>query len=102
MDSMFGFLNIRGISSKIEEVRVILNQQNFSMLCLAETFLNKHDSDSVYAEPGYQMIRRDCGYGCGGGLAVYIHNSLQFECLGQLDSSMPESINIKVKPKSTE
>ena len=69
------------------------------MFCATTTCFIKRDSDSVYVELGYQMIRRDCGYGCGGGLAVYIHNSVQFECLGQLDTKMPESINIKVKPK---
>ena len=46
-----------------------------------------HNSDGVYVELGYQMIRRDCGYGCGGGLAVFINYSVQFECLGQLDTN---------------
>ena len=71
------------------------------MFCATTTCFIKQDSDSVYAELGYQMIRRDCGYGCGGGLAVYSHNSAQLECLGQLFTNMPESINIKVTPKST-
>ena len=71
------------------------------MFCATTTCFIKHDSDSVYAELDYQMIQRDHGYGCGVVLAVYILNSVQFECLGQFDTDMPESINIKVKPNST-
>ena len=48
------------------------------------------------------IVWRDRGYGCGGDLPVYIHNSMQFECLGHSDTSPPESINIRVKPKCTE
>ena len=38
--------------------RVTLDKQKFSILCLAETFFNKNESDgtSVYAVPGYQNL----------------------------------------------
>ena len=98
MASRYAFLNIHGLTSKIEEMRLILTERNFSVLCLSETFLSSYDSDNIYAVPYYRMIRRDRGYGCGGGLIVYIHNSVAYEHLENLDSSMPESVNIKVKP----
>ena len=38
--------------------RVILDKQKLSIICLAETFFNKNESDStcVCAEPGYQNL----------------------------------------------
>ena len=56
--------------------------KSVKMSCATTNCFFKHDSDCVYAELDYQMIWTDCGYGCGGGFAVYIHNSVQFECLG--------------------
>ena len=103
MASTHAFLNICGLTSKNEEIRLILDQQRFSILFLAETFLNKHDGNSIYDMPNYQVVRRDSGYGYGGGLLVYVHticNSVHFEHLTELDNIMPESLNIKVKPRA--
>ena len=100
MYSEFAFLNVRGMTSKIEEIKSILHQRKFAILGLAETFLNEHDGVGIFAVPGYQLIRKDRGYGYGGGLVVYIHESVQFEHLADFDNSMPESITIKVKPST--
>ena len=100
MASIYAFLNVRGFTSKIEEIRLMLDQQRVSILFLAETFLNKHDGDSIHDMPNYQLVRRDRGYGYGGGLLAYVHSSVQFEHLTELDNIMPESLNIKVKPRA--
>ena len=49
------FLNVRGLTNKIEEIRLILDQQRFSILFLAETFLNEHDGNSIYDMPVYTI-----------------------------------------------
>ena len=75
MASTYAFLNVRGLTSKIEEIRLILDQQRFSILFQAETFLNKHDGNSIYDMPNYQVVRRDRGYGYDGGLLAYVLNT---------------------------
>ena len=70
------------LSSLARKVANLLTKISVKMSCATTTCFIKQDSNSVYAELGYQMIRRDCGYGCDGGFSVYIHNSVQFECLG--------------------
>ena len=76
MASTYAFLNVRGLTSKIEEIRLILDQQRFSILFLGETFLNEHDGNSIYDMPNYQLERRDRGYGYGGGLLAYMYIAL--------------------------
>lgn len=94
------YLNIRGLASKLEEVRLILSDHKFSILCLAETFLNENDDSCLYEVPGYTMIRRDRLCNNGGGLLCYVHDSLVIEHLENLDLYMDESITVKVRPRS--
>ena len=88
------------MASKLEEVRLILSDHKFSILCLAETFLNENDDSCLYEVPGYTMIRRDRLCNNGGGLLCYVHDSLVIEHLENLDLYMDESITVKVRPRS--
>lgn len=46
-DFSSAYLNIRGLASKLEEVRLILNDRKFNILCLAETFLDENDDSCL-------------------------------------------------------
>ena len=47
----FAHLNIRGITSKIDEVRHISSTYNFSIFSLSENFLDGNKPDSFYQIP---------------------------------------------------
>ena len=98
-DFSSAYLNIRGLASKLEEVRLILNDRKFNILCLAETFLDENDDSCLYEMPGYVMIRRDRLCNNGGGLLCYVQDSLVFEHMQNLDLAMEESVTIMIKPR---
>ena len=97
-DFSSAYLNIRGLASKLEEVRLILNDRKFNILCLAFTFLEENDDSCLYEMPGYVMIRRDRLCNNGGGLLCYVQDSLVFEHMQNLDLAMEESVTIMIKP----
>lgn len=74
----------------------MLDTYKFSILCLAETFLNQNGSTNTY------KMARDQLSDSGGGLVSYIHKSLQIEHLKELDDDIPESINIRIIPSVME
>ena len=71
----FAHLNIRGLVSKIDNVRIILTNSQLSCLVIGETFLNDSIDDSEIAIKGYRCLRSDrtdaAGKKGGGGLVVY-------------------------------
>ena len=91
-------LNIRGLISKIDEIRDLLFINNFKILCLSETFLNESTPNSIIDVPNYYIIRRDRLRRYGGGVLCYLHSSVSFEHIAQFDHFMEESITLKIKP----
>ena len=68
-----GHLNIRGLTSKVDEIRYLLFKHKFKVFCVSETFLGKRNSDVYYTLPNYEIVRRDRGQSNGGGLLSYLH-----------------------------
>ena len=99
MNTSIGFLNIRGLTSKLDEIKIILSNHKFDIFCLAETFLDVDDSDSFYTIPGFCIVRRDRPSSNGGGLLVYVNNSLQFKNLDILCDDSLEILSLKIMPK---
>ena len=91
-------LNIRGLASKLDEVKGVISKHKFQIFCLTETFIHKDEKDNFYEIPGYDIIRRDRAEKFGGGILCYIQNSFNYEQLTALDQSMPESLSILLKP----
>ena len=63
-------LNIRGLTSKVDEIRYLLFQHKFKVFCMSETFLGKRNSDVYYTLPNYETR----GHSNGGGLLCYLHS----------------------------
>ena len=62
-----GHLNIQGLSSKLDQVKLMLTSKNNSIhvLGLSESKLKNYHSDSVFLNDGYQKpIRKDRWYYC--------------------------------------
>ena len=71
-------LNICSLRNKFHLIEFILNDQNVDILVINETRLTKNDDDSNFINPFYHMLRRDRELNGGGGVIVYVKNSLKF------------------------
>ena len=56
--SMF-LSNVKSLSPKIDEVCHVVQNANFDLVCITETWLQQHIPDSAVAINGYNLIRRD-------------------------------------------
>lgn len=89
-------LNIRGLTSKIDEVKKILHKNDLDIFCLSETFLNESKSNSFFHILNYNIVRQERNTGQGGGLLCYIRVGISFEEVNVANHSMPESITLKI------
>lgn len=87
------------------EIRLFCDEHKPHILALNETWLDDSFPDNQVSLAGYNLVRRDRN--ChGGGLAVYIVESLNFECLNKnLDDiiirSDMEALWIELKPSKS-
>lgn len=72
-------LNINSLRSKLVEIQFMLEEQSVDILVLNETKLDVNDDQSLLEFDNYHCLRRDRkkqGRGLGGGIIVYIKESL--------------------------
>ena len=96
-----GFLNIQGMSSKVDQLEIMLTSKrnNIDILGIAETKLNENHKTETFLINGYQIpFRKDRLFNGGGGLAVYVKQNVN--CIRRLDleSEEIEIIWIEVMP----
>lgn len=97
-DFNIAHLNVRGMVSKIDEVKTLLSQCQFKVLCLSETFLKENIPNSYFDIQGYEVVREDRSGKNGGGLLCYIKSCVSYEKLSEIDDqSLCESVTIKMK-----
>ena len=69
---------------------------NIHILGITETWLNNSHSDSEISIHGYNLERRDRTKCHGGGVAVYVHESVTYARCPDLESDAVESLVIRV------
>ena len=84
--------------NKLDQFRILLSKKPFDVICVNETFCDGSISDSEINLPDYSIIRRDRNRH-GGGVAMYIRNSLTFIRRNDLETDDIESIWIEMKCK---
>ena len=89
-------ININSIWNKIDEVELLLNEGQFHLFAISETKLDSTYNSFHLQHPHYRMLRRDWKKG-GGGLLVYIRNSVPAYRGSRLEPAVMESICIDVK-----
>ena len=96
-----GFLNIRSLNKKLEEVVHILSEGDLEILCIGETWLNGSVLDHMMAINGYNIHRWDrnsnSGKATGGGLLVYYKNHLNLSVVLDLSMCTPNIETMWVK-----
>ena len=71
-----GHLNINHLRYKMEEIREIIIHHKLHILGVTETWLDQTVSDGEVEIQGYRMFRLDRKGKAGGGVCIYIHQSL--------------------------
>ena len=69
-----GTLNVRGLRSKVGDVRDTITKEKLDILCITETMLRPAVADGELGIEGYFFVRQDRN-SHGGGVAVYFRDS---------------------------
>ena len=75
--------NVRGLRSRLDHLKHVMNKVYPSVMCVSETNLNSGVIFSEINIPGYTLIRLDrknpksLTFG-GGGVAAYLKNNISF------------------------
>ena len=69
------------LAPKIDEVSHVVQNANYDLVCITESWLRQHIPDSVIAINGYNIIRRDRKEATHGGVCMYIKESIPFSVL---------------------
>ena len=91
--------NARSVYPKIEELRLITgnSKREADVLGITETWLNTTYSDSSVPIDGYNLERKDRSTGRGGGVAVYLHDSVSYNRRHDLEKDQLEDLWVEIK-----
>lgn len=73
-----GHQNIQSLKSKSDQINHILLESNLDFLCLTETWLHKNSPSAALIVPGYDIYRRDRTDAKGGGVMIYVRNTIYY------------------------
>jgi hypothetical protein len=94
-------MNARSLGSKLDEIKVLIEELKPDLFCVSETWFNRDISDIEVQINEYFLIRNDRSDGrAGGGVAVYIRQNRNFEFDVLNNSSNFEFITLKLKYKN--
>lgn len=93
-------LNIASLPLHIEELRIWILNQNLDILAINETRLDGSVPNESVHIPNYQIVRNDRNRN-GGGVCIYIRNSVNFVDKSRLILNEIEALCIEInKPQS--
>ena len=91
--------NINRLINKLDKLKLILDTHKspLDLYCICETFLTLTIDDNCLKNNGYSFFRKDRLHKRGGGILMYIHNSLNFQRRQDLEERTIEMICIEIK-----
>jgi hypothetical protein len=95
-----GHINARSLvnEEKFEEISSFIFQKNFELFAITETWLNNQISNDDLCIPGFHaIVRKDRPNTRGGGVALYITQSLAFKRRNDLENNNLELLWVEVK-----
>ena len=93
-------LNIRSLFRNFDEIKLFLHENDIHILALNETLLDNSISNNELHIQDYDLIRKDRNRN-GGGVAVYIRSTVNYELITSDLLDPLEVILIKVQIKSS-
>ena len=91
-------INITTLYPKIDEIELLIYRHSLDILCLNETRLDKAICDNEVKIKNYALVRNDRSRR-GGGVALYIHESISFSVCTELFVDDLELVWCKISPE---
>ena len=90
-------LNIRSLPKHLDELRILVQENPFDVLCLNETWLNSSWRDAELSISGYNIIRKDRkDEQRGGGTAIYYKSKFVARPRPDIDSDGVETVWLEI------
>ena len=89
-------LNVRGLLNKYDQVVKVLYDSNADIMGICESFLDENVEVNEYMIPGYNVVSKHRNRH-GGGVLLYVKETVKFELVEANVSTNIESLWIKVK-----
>lgn len=94
--------NVQGLRTKLDDLNKNILQNNYDMICLTESWLNRSVFDGEIGDERYNLYRRDrCSHTSdkhdGGGVVVLVNKSIVTQRKTQLESPNTEDLFISLK-----
>ena len=93
-------LNVNSLLPKIDEIRLLVRNNRIDILVINETKIDDKTEDQLIAIDEYSLKRCDRNRN-GGGVALYIHNRVNFKPRDDFPNKSLELICIEVEPPNS-
>jgi hypothetical protein len=90
--------NVRKLDNKLVELQEITLLNNAKVVCITEMWLTMQIPDHIIAMPGYNLFRNDRTHTVGGGVCMYIHNSIPCKQLEECIEDQVEALWMLLRP----
>lgn len=87
-------INIRSIVGSMSDIKECILKDRFDIFAVSETWLTHVTRDEVVGIDGFRLVRRDRGLGRGGGILLYVRNSMKFSVLDNIKDDHSEMLCI--------
>src|SRR5436190_17707581 len=96
-------VNCQSLVPHLDEFKFFFGQQHFHAICMSETWLHPGISDDFVALPGYQLVRRDRLGKAGGGVGIFVTNSLKVKMIASSEGqycNQPEFLVVEISSEA--
>ena len=93
-------LNVNSLLAKIDEIRLLAKNKKIDILIVNETKMDDKVEDQLIAIDDYSVKRCDRNRN-GGGVALYVNNTVNFKPREDLPNKSLELVSIEVEPKNS-
>ena len=94
-------MNTRSLYPKIDEIRCVLDKNNFDIFCVSETWLHKYTKNDEIRIPGYNVFRKDRTTGVGGEVCIYVKETMHVIMRADLMFENIEAIWVEIRQGDT-
>ena len=92
-------LNIHGLNTHTDELRLFVRDKGIHVLGINETKLGEDFHDHLVSIDGFEIVQKDRNK-LGGGVALYIGDSVNFKVIDFLPGNSLELLCIEILPKA--
>ena len=92
-------LNIRGLNTHIDELRLFIRDKGIHVLSINKTKLGEDFPDHLVSIDGFEIVRKDRDK-LGDGVALYICHSVNFKVIDFLPANSQDLLCIEILPKA--